>query len=254
MKTSIDFYDKIAKKFGSYHRTSNRVMLQVRPNPEDLFSSRLLAVSEKNKIALDLGCADGQFTLEIADRFKRVKAVDLSVGMLQAAHAFLKHTDKRNVDFIHSNANNLPFAPETFDIVFSRRGPLPLKEAYRVLKPQGSFVLITIGERDCQDLKKLFKKGQGYGQWHKSVTQEIRYKSAKLGFKVRYLRNLCVNEFYPTLDDFSLFLEGVPIFEDFDPGQDRPLLEKYAQKFQSRYGIRLNRHRVVAELYKPIQK
>jgi len=251
MKTSIDFYDKVAKKFGSYHRASNRIVLKTRDNPEEIFKSKLLALSSKKKTVLDIGCADGQFTLSIARHFENIQAVDLSEEMLRAANKFLRQSNIENVSFNLASAFQTPFDSEIFDLAYSRRGPTPLEEIYRVLKPGGSFVLITIGENDCKDLKLIFKKGQGYGEWNKSVSREIRYQASKIGFKTEYARNLYINEYYPSLKDFSLFLEGVPIFEDFDPVKDKILLEKYTKQFKSRFGVKLNRHRVVAELYKP---
>ncbi len=43
----------------------------------------------------------------------------------------------------------------------------------------------------------------------------------------------------------KLFLQGVPIFEDFDSQRDRNLLEAYVATSQTHKGIRLPRHRIV---------
>ena len=50
--------------------------------------------------------------------------------------------------------------------------------------------------------------------------------------------------------EFDLFLQGVPIFEDFDSVIDKIKLTKYVNKFQTRSGIKLSRHRVVLVVQK----
>ncbi|HAT46669.1 MAG TPA: hypothetical protein DCS90_16345, partial [Ktedonobacter sp.] len=54
------------------------------------------------------------------------------------------------------------------------------------------------------------------------------------------------DEYYASYDDLNRFLQGVPIFEDFDSEKDRRHLEAYAAKFQTDKGIHLPRHRFVA--------
>ncbi|KKT66584.1 MAG: hypothetical protein UW61_C0024G0008, partial [Candidatus Curtissbacteria bacterium GW2011_GWC1_44_33] len=62
---SKDFYDKVAKKFGGYgYGTGPRYKSEYPTgNPEKIFKKKLLGLSSKDKIALDIGCADGKFTL-----------------------------------------------------------------------------------------------------------------------------------------------------------------------------------------------
>ena len=42
-----------------------------------------------------------------------------------------------------------------------------------------------------------------------------------------------------------MFLQSVPILPDFDSEKDKPLLQKYINKFQNNEGIELERHRLV---------
>lgn len=48
-----------------------------------------------------------------------------------------------------------------------------------------------------------------------------------------------------SIDEMDRFLQGVPIFEDFDSDKDRNNLETYCKKFKTPRGILLPRHRVV---------
>src|SRR5579859_6855841 len=51
--------------------------------------------------------------------------------------------------------------------------------------------------------------------------------------------------------DLDTFLQGVPIFEDFDSEKDRKSLEVYVARFQTEKGIHLPRHRFVVVAVKP---
>ena len=84
------FYDKVARKFGNYSTEAIRTTKYQTEDPENVFKNLLIKYSGKDKRVLDLGCADGRFTLLIAPYFKNVVAIDLSKGMLKAAGLFQK--------------------------------------------------------------------------------------------------------------------------------------------------------------------
>jgi len=62
---------------------------------------------------------------------------------------------------------------------------------------------------------------------------------------VLFGQNFLFDEYYASYHDLDLFLQGVPIFEDFDSEKDRKLLEAYVAASQTEKGIRLPRHRIV---------
>ena len=47
-------------------------------DPEKIFKEKLLGLSSRDKTVLDIGCADGKFTLTIAPFFKKVYGIDTS--------------------------------------------------------------------------------------------------------------------------------------------------------------------------------
>lgn len=252
---SYKFYDKVAKKFGSYHDrdiTKYRLVTEcLDQDPEEVFKSKLLRLSSKDKTALDVGCADGRFVLSIASHFKEIVAIDLSVGMLASAKKWHDKKKVTNVVFEKQDAFKTTYEDESFDMVYSRRGPTPLAEAYRLLKSGGCFIEIDIGEKDCQAIKEVFNRGQNFGEWDVSRLNTVRKEAQRLGFEIVFAKDYHCIEYYPTHNDLDLFLQGVPIFEDFDSEKDRHLLEKYAAKFKTEKGIKLHRHRVVTVLKKP---
>lgn len=182
---STNFYDKVAKKFGDYHSSHHRHITEYPDDdPEKVFKEKLLGLSSKDKIALDVGCADGYFTLSVAPYFKKIVAIDLSNGMLKAARKIQNEKKITNVKFEKKNAFKTGYKNESFDIVYSRRGPTPFTEAFRLLKPRGYFIEIDIGEKDCQTLKEIFSRGQGFGQWDVSRLNTVKKEAGQVGFKV----------------------------------------------------------------------
>jgi len=244
MAQDYKFYDKIAKKFGNYYTPHKNVAEYAGENPEEFFKSKLLECGS-NKTALDLGCADGMFTLSIAHFFIKIVAIDLSKKMLAAAQKLQKEKKIENVSFEIEDASHTTYQDNSFDVVYSRRGPTPYEEIKRLLKPNGFFVGILIGELDCMEIKNVFGRGQDYGL-HKISTKALDVKKLKkLGFKILSTKDYFYNEFYPTYNDLDIFLQGVPIFEDFDSKKDRGKLSEYIRKNTAKKGIKLPRHRVV---------
>lgn len=242
---STNFYNKVAKKFGNYHTGAKYITEYPSGEPDKVFKEKLLGLSGKDKIVLDVGCADGRFTLSIAPYFQRVTAIDLSTGMLNAARKLQQEKTVKNVSFEEQNASKTTYADSTFDLVYSRRGPTPFSEFHRLLKPGGYVVEIEIGEKDCQAIKEIFGRGQGYNEWNTSRLEIDKRELKSVGFEVIFVQDYFYNEFYASYEDLDLFLQGVPIFEDFNSEKDRKYLEEYTAKFKTEKGISFPRHRVV---------
>lgn len=239
------FYDKVAQKFGSYNVPAKYTTEYEDDAPEEVFKRRLIKRSGKNKIALDVGCGDGRFTLKIAFYFKKVVAIDLSIGMLKAAKDLQKKLKIKNVSFEEVDAYRTPYKNESFDLVWSRRGPSKFPEIYRLLKKGGYFVEIGIGEQDCRRLKEIFGRGQDFGKWNEKVLEKNKKELKKPGFEIIFAEEYFYTEYYPDYQNLDLFLQGVPIFTDFDSKKDRKYLTEYVNKYQTEKGISLPRHRIV---------
>ncbi len=242
---TTNFYNKVAKKFGNYHTDAQYIKEYQNGDPEEVFKNKLLELSGNDEMALDIGCADGRFTLSIATHFQKITAIDLSTDMLESARNLQKKMGIENVSFEEQNASKTTFAKDSFDLVYSRRGPTPFPEFHRLLKPRGHFVGINIGEKDCQAIKEIFGRGQGYGEWGDSKLEKDRGIIMNSGFEIVFAQNYFYNEFHASYEDLDLFLQGVPIFEDFDSKKDNKLLSEYVAEFKTENGIKLSRHRIV---------
>lgn len=108
---------------------------------------RALVGDVRHRRVLDAGCAAGEHALWLAERGAQVVAIDLSAEMVALARERLgARADVQQADF----GQPLPFADETFDLVFSSLslhylrdwGPT-LGEFYRVLRPGGDLLFST---------------------------------------------------------------------------------------------------------------
>jgi ubiquinone/menaquinone biosynthesis C-methylase UbiE len=70
----------------------------------------------ENSTVMDVGCGTGRWTKYIAPKVKYVEAVDPSEAIFSAA-ALLK--EQKNVRITQASTDNLPFADNSFDFVFS---------------------------------------------------------------------------------------------------------------------------------------
>ncbi|MFZ5987252.1 MAG: class I SAM-dependent methyltransferase [Bacillota bacterium] len=103
-----------------------------------------------NTSLLDVGCGAGQTSAFIAKRYRcKVTAVDINEEMLKRSSDKFNR-EKLKIDLIRANAEDLPFASESFDILLSESVTAftninrSLKEYYRVLKQHGTLMAIEI--------------------------------------------------------------------------------------------------------------
>lgn len=119
--------------------------------------------------ALDLGCGTGEMMRLILqqNKDKSLYVIDLSEKMLEVAKEKLGN----HVNLILSDSEQLPFSDSFFDVVYCNDSfhhyPAPdkvLSEVYRVLKPNGIFVMCdcwqpTIGRAIMNFYMKHSKEG-----------------------------------------------------------------------------------------------
>ena len=99
--------------------------------------------------ALELGCGAAQFGIRVAKRGARVTGLDISANQLAAASTPFAESGV-SFPLVRGNAEELPFADETFDLVFCDHGAIgftdptiTVPEVARVLRPGGRLVCNT---------------------------------------------------------------------------------------------------------------
>jgi SAM-dependent methyltransferase len=105
---------------------------------------------------LDLACGVGDPALSIAGEVApsgRVTATDLGPGMMSLAEELARKKSITNIEFREANAESLPFADESYDVLTCRFGimffpdlPKALRECFRVLKPGGRAAFVAWGK------------------------------------------------------------------------------------------------------------
>jgi ubiquinone/menaquinone biosynthesis C-methylase UbiE len=139
----------------TYDPITKRILV---PNEEFLRNETASAIPADAKTVLDLGCGTGTATRAIAKRLPaaHITGIDLSPYMVFAAQ--LKAKSLPNISFIQANAEQLPFEDNSFDVVTAsllfHETPLDaalniMKEARRVLKPNGKFVVFDGAQGDA---------------------------------------------------------------------------------------------------------
>ena len=114
-----------------------------------------------------------------------------------------------------------------------------------MLKPGGSLVHIGIGEHDALQLKRVFGRGQGFAQLGQSWLANACAAQRQSGFRIELAREFEYDEFYASPDELELFLQAVPIFEEFPLPGDLERLQRYADAARVGAEVRLPRHRFV---------
>jgi D-alanine-D-alanine ligase len=123
---------------------------QITKNEVELFSS-LLNVPKESAI-LDLACGQGRHSIELARQgFTNITGLDRSHYLIRKAKSVIQQENLK-IAFKEGDARKLPFAADTFDVVMilgnsfgyfesNEDDLMILKEVFRVLKPDGTFLI-----------------------------------------------------------------------------------------------------------------
>src|SRR5215211_6295951 len=118
---------------------------------------------------LDIATGGGHTVLAFAPHVRVVVATDLTAKMLAAAEVFVRGQGMSNLRFEYADAEALPFAGASFDIVTTRIAPhhFPdpqqyVREVARVLRPGGRFVLDDNMAPDDAELAEFMNR---FEQW-----------------------------------------------------------------------------------------
>lgn len=106
--------------------------------------------TEKPQVLVDLGCGQGYYTKSFAQTASHTYGIDLSKDAIQYAAGQDKKTQ-----YIVGSIYDLPFEDESIDTLVSIFTPLPEKEALRVLRPGGHFIVAGPGRKHHYELKEV---------------------------------------------------------------------------------------------------
>ena len=156
--------------------------------------------------ALDIATGGGHVAAALAPRVQRVVASDLTVEMLDAAARFFASKHLTNIDLAEADAEALPFADETFDIVTCRIAPhhFPhperfVSEAARVLGAGGRFGLLdtTVPAGAVGEWHNAFDKARDPSHVRSLTVDEWTGLLQAAGLEIRAI------EHYPKRHEFA---------------------------------------------------
>lgn len=159
--------------------------------------------NNSNIRALDIGCGMGHTSLSLHNLTRQIIGLDTSIEGLKIAK------EKARSDFVVSDSIRLPFQNECFDLVLMKdilehieNDLQAIKEAYRVLKPDGLLVLYVPYSLEESITFESFIKGLSGYSIDDKVGHLRRYNLQRL----KYLLNdfKIVDSFY-----FGHFLFGI---------------------------------------------
>lgn len=112
---------------------------------------------------LDLGTGTGRMLELFGPQIERGLGIDLSLDMLALARARLERAGLRHCSVRQGDIYDLPMPPESFDVVivhqvlhFLDDGARAIREAARVLKPQGRLLVVDFAPHDLEFLREEF--------------------------------------------------------------------------------------------------
>jgi ubiquinone/menaquinone biosynthesis C-methylase UbiE len=121
----------------------------VRDTPEVVAEKLVFVKPQPTDLALDVACGPGTFVLALAPRVRFARGIDLTQEMLRQARTFQLDRQISNACFDCGDAEQLPYAGASFDLVFCQCSlhhiPKPavvLQEMVRVMKSEGRMVVI----------------------------------------------------------------------------------------------------------------
>ena len=134
---------------------------------------------KKDWIALDVATGAGHTAAIFAPHVAKVVASDLTPEMLEQTERLAKEKGLANMETAIADAEHMPFADRSFDLVTCRIAPhhFPhvesfLAEVFRVLKPGGTFALVDNVSPDEEttpgfSAEELRAAGAGYNAFEK---------------------------------------------------------------------------------------
>jgi ubiquinone/menaquinone biosynthesis C-methylase UbiE len=133
---------------GFFDRLADGWDERVRPDAPEHLAALAAAVARLETPparALDVGTGTGAGALWLAREFPaaRVTGVDISEAMIERARAKLPEDLAGRVDFLVADAERLPFADGSFDLVAQISVPVFFDEVARLLVPGGDVVVVS---------------------------------------------------------------------------------------------------------------
>jgi len=136
-------------------------------------------------VIADLGAGEGAFALLLAQRAKKVIAVDTSAKMIEVGREQALRHGVENVDYRLGDMEELPIDTATVDLVFFSQSlhhalhpERALSEANRILIPNGRIVILDLVKHRFEEARELYAD-----EWLGFSETELEAMLEKSGFR-----------------------------------------------------------------------
>ncbi|WP_409273119.1 class I SAM-dependent methyltransferase [Neobacillus sp. SCS-31] len=148
---SLEWYKQIGNLEGNYRYTWSSSISE--PNGESVFDAEVLKMVKDKKV-LDIGCGDGEFTIQCAAVAKEIVGFDATETFTAAGN----EKKRANVSFVTGNSKNgLPVELGPFDCAYIRKGTTSAYLFLRGVVIEGGTVLgLHPGDELGKELPILF--------------------------------------------------------------------------------------------------
>ncbi|HTA86869.1 MAG TPA: metalloregulator ArsR/SmtB family transcription factor [Silvibacterium sp.] len=135
-------------------------------------------------VIADLGAGEGAFSLLLAQRAKRVIAVDTSAKMVEFGRQQAKRQSIKNVDYRLGDMEEVPIEDGSVDLVFFTQSlhhalhpERAVAEAWRILKPGGRIAILDLTKHRFEEARELYAD-----EWLGFSQVELDAAMEKVGF------------------------------------------------------------------------
>jgi ArsR family transcriptional regulator len=135
-------------------------------------------------IIADLGAGEGAFAVLLAERAKKVIAVDNSAKMIEVARDRAQRQGLANIDYRQGDMEELPIDSGAVDLVFFSQSlhhalhpARAVSEAARILAPGGRVVVLDLAKHRFEEARDLYAD-----QWLGFSEAELESMLEKAGF------------------------------------------------------------------------
>jgi ArsR family transcriptional regulator len=135
-------------------------------------------------VIADLGAGEGAFSLLLAQRAKRVIAVDTSAKMVEFGRQQAKRQSVKNVDYRLGDMEEVPIEDGSVDLVFFSQSlhhalhpERAVAEAWRILKPGGRIAILDLAKHRFEEARELYAD-----EWLGFSEVELDAAMEKVGF------------------------------------------------------------------------
>lgn len=202
------------------------------------YNKEILKHVKSNSKIIDIGCGLGSilYMNPILDK-KRVKVTGIDASPVCIKFNKEKFKNYHNISFRTMDIFNLKFKDYTFDLSLNSFAPHAFHETWRVLKPGGIFILLTMSEYDKKEILKVFG-------FKKPTRKKYIVKNLKsAGFKILKIKSFVYNEYFDNSSSIENILNIIP----FSPRKNitDTKIKKYVKLYSDKFGIRVTHRRLL---------